>query len=172
MRPYSGKGGIAAGHLPVSMTANELGDYLRTQIPLTVAMGVVVRELSAERVCLTAPLAPNINHHQTAFGGSVAALAVLSGWALLHARLASRPRPVSLVIQRQQLDYLAPVDAAFEAVCRAPLAADWDRFVHTLDTRGRARLELQASVHCQGRTAASFTGQYVAVAAVDPPQRA
>ena len=84
-------------------------------------------EVSEARVCLTAPLRPNTNHHQTAFGGSVAALAILSGWALLHARLASRRAAVSLVIQRQQLEYLLPVAAAFEAICPAPPAAEWER---------------------------------------------
>lgn len=147
------------------MTANDLCDYLRTHIPLSAAMGVGVLELSEARVCLTAPLRPNTNHHQTAFGGSVAALAILSGWALLHARLASRRPAVSLVIQRQQLEYLLPVAAAFDAICPAPPAAEWGRFTRTLDARGRARLELIASIHCLGRTAASFRGQYVAVAA-------
>jgi thioesterase domain-containing protein len=147
------------------MTTGELATYLRSSIPLAAAMDLSVLEVCDARVRLAAPLPPNRNHHQTAFGGSVAALAVLAGWSWLHARLALHCPRVSLVIQRQELDYREPVDGDFEAICVAPAVEAWDRFVQTLLARGRARLGLAASVLCRGREAASFRGQYVAVAA-------
>src|SRR5581483_6434170 len=65
----------------------EIEQYLHRHIPLSAAMGVRVRAASPERVELAAPLAPNINHHETLFGGSGAAIATLSAWTLVNIRL-------------------------------------------------------------------------------------
>jgi thioesterase domain-containing protein len=146
------------------MTAAELGAYLDAHIPLTRALAIEVVEVNDRRVRLAAPLAPNLNHRQTAFGGSVASLAILAGWSWLHARLATPTPPPRLVIQRQQMDYLAPVDDAFEAVCVAPPEEAWQRFSQALARRGRGRLELAAEIRCRERLVAAFRGLYVAVA--------
>jgi thioesterase domain-containing protein len=133
-------------------------------IPLTRALGVEVVEVSEQRVRLAAPLAPNRNHRQTAFGGSVASLALLSGWGWLHARLAAVAPATGLVIQRQETDYLLPIDDAFEAVCSAPSEVAWQRFAQALAERGRGRLELACEIRCRGQLAATFRGLYVATA--------
>jgi thioesterase domain-containing protein len=70
------------------MSPATLQAYLHEHIPLTRALAVEVVEVGLQRVQLAAPLAPNRNHRQTAFGGSVASLAMLAGWSWLHARLA------------------------------------------------------------------------------------
>ena len=146
------------------MTAEELGAYLRTHIPLTRALGVEVLELSDAVVRLGAPLVPNVNHRQTAFGGSVACLAILSAWGWLHARL-ERDAPGSrLVIQRQAIEYLMPIGAPFTASCAAPRPDAWHRFSRTFASRRRARIELAAEVRCGESIAATFTGSYVALA--------
>jgi thioesterase domain-containing protein len=145
------------------MTPGELAAYLRDNIPLTTALAVEVIDVSDSAVRLRAPLAPNRNHRQTAFGGSVAALAVLAGWGWLHARLVARAVPVRLVIQRQELDYLAPIASDFIATCAAPEDAAWNRFARALDTRGRARIELAVTVTCGEVLAARFSGAYVAL---------
>ncbi|HXQ32212.1 MAG TPA: YiiD C-terminal domain-containing protein [Steroidobacteraceae bacterium] len=144
------------------MTAAELAAYIDAHIPLARALGVQVVEVSEKRVRLAAPLAPNLNHQQTAFGGSVASLALLSGWAWLHARLATQAPRVRLVIQRQQTDYLVPIDDVFEAVCSAPSDVAWRAFSRALAERGRGRVELTAEIRCRSRLAATFRGLYVA----------
>lgn len=146
------------------MTKTELQHYLTTHIPLTRALALEVLEVSDERVALRAPLAPNLNHRQTAFGGSVAALAVLAGWGWLHGRLAGFAPGCRLVIQRQVVDYLLPIDAEFTAECAAPAASDWYRFTRTLGLRGRGRIDLSVSVICREQLAARFQGAYVALA--------
>ena len=55
-------------------------EYLYEHIPLSKAMGVEVVEAVSDRVLLKAPLAPNINHRETVFGGSASALCILSAW--------------------------------------------------------------------------------------------
>ena len=60
------------------MNAVQLEEYLRERIPLSRAMAVEVRAADATGVELYAPLAPNINHRDTVFGGSASAVAILA----------------------------------------------------------------------------------------------
>jgi thioesterase domain-containing protein len=135
--------------------------YLHQQIPLSAAMGVRVRMATPERVRLAAPLAPNINHNETAFGGSAAALATLSAWALLHLRLARAGLQARLVIQRSSMEYEHPIPGDFDAVCHFMDEPAWERFQVTLARRGRARLTLAAHLVCDARRMAAFEGDFV-----------
>jgi thioesterase domain-containing protein len=60
------------------MELAELERYLHQHIPLSEAMQVSVVEVHPEHVVLSAPLAPNINHRETVFGGSASAVAILA----------------------------------------------------------------------------------------------
>jgi thioesterase domain-containing protein len=138
--------------------------YLYQYIPLSAAMGVEVRTARVEHVKLAAPLAPNVNHTETVFGGSAAALATLSAWTLLHLRLEDARLDARLVIQRSQMEYEKPIPGDFEAVCDFGDDSAWDRFRKMLARYGRARLTLAAHlVHAQDRVA-SFEGDFVALA--------
>ncbi|WP_436054037.1 YiiD C-terminal domain-containing protein [Phenylobacterium sp. LjRoot225] len=50
------------------------------------AMQVEVIAAKTDATILRAPLEPNINHRETAFGGSVSALAILSDASLWNCR--------------------------------------------------------------------------------------
>ena len=126
-------------------------------------MGVRVRAASPERVELAAPLAPNINHHETLFGGSGAAIATLSAWTLVNIRLRHAGVRARLVIQRNAMSYDAPIDGDFVAVCEKPAEDLWARFMTTLERRGRGRVTLQARLVYEGHPAASFEGDFVAL---------
>jgi thioesterase domain-containing protein len=137
--------------------------YLHQYIPLSAAMGVQVRAASVAHVKLAAPLAPNVNHTETVFGGSAAALATLSAWTLLHLRLEDAGLDARLVIQRSRMEYERPIPGDFEAQCDFADEAAWERFRTTLARRGRARLTLTARlVHLSDRVA-SFEGEFVAL---------
>ena len=69
-------------------------------------MEVTVVEASPHQVVLSAPLAPNINHRDTVFGGSASAVAILAAWSMLHLRLSAEGLGSRLVIQRNTMDYL------------------------------------------------------------------
>jgi len=135
--------------------------YLHQQIPLCAAMGVRVRMATPERVQLAAPLAPNVNHNETVFGGSAAALATLCAWALLHLRTASAGLQARLVIQRSSIEYEQPIPGDFEAVCRFSDELAWERFRSTLVRRGRARVTLSAHLVHDARRMATFEGDFV-----------
>jgi thioesterase domain-containing protein len=138
--------------------------YLYENIPLSEAMGVQVKVATADQVLLWAPLQPNINHHQTVFGGSGAVLATLSAWTLLHLRLQHEQPGAQLVIQRSSMEYDRPIPGDFEAVCRFADDTAWSRFRSMLERRGRARITLNAYLLHSALEMGSFVGDFVAIA--------
>lgn len=141
----------------------EVEQYLHKHIPLTVAMGVRVKMASPGRVELAAPLAPNINHHETVFGGSASALATLSAWSLVHVGLRHAEMEAVIVIQRNVMSYEEPIHGDFSAVCTLIDDTAWQRFLKTLQRRGRARITMNAHLTFEGRQVASFEGDFVAL---------
>ena len=137
----------------------QLQELLAQEIPLTRAMGVEVLDYDGYGLVLSAPLAPNINHEWTAFGGSLYTLLVLAGWGLLMLRLREEIGDKHIVIQQGHVEYLRPVAKDFTA--RASLPQDFERFLHTYRRHGRARLVIEAVVPGEDGPAASFSGRYV-----------
>ncbi len=145
------------------MDATALQDYLHRHIPVSQAMGITVVSASLAAIELRAALGPNLNHRSTAFGGSVASLAVLAGWSLLRLGLDSfKPIP-QIVIQRSNMEYMLPIAADFDAVCVRPDDAAWDRFLRAFVRRGRGRLELDVAVSVGMERAAHLTAGFVAI---------
>ncbi|MDR3472686.1 MAG: YiiD C-terminal domain-containing protein [Devosia sp.] len=145
------------------MTPAELETYLHTHIPLSRAMSVGVVTIAADRVVLSAPLAPNINHRATVFGGSASAVAILAAWSLLHLRLTAAGFTSRLVIQRNTMDYLAPIAGDFIATGHLASETDWPAFTRLLARRGRARIGVDAVVEFEGREAGRLHGDFVAL---------
>jgi len=137
--------------------------YLHAHIPISRAMGIAVSEASPVMVALRAPLEPNVNHRSTGFGGSAASVAILACWTLAHLRVTATGRPTRVVIQRGETDYLLPIRGAFSATCRLDDEATWERFERTLLRRGRARIELSATVTSEDVIVAEFRASYVAI---------
>ena len=149
--------------MTVEASEQRVQRYLHQYIPLSAAMGVQVRMATIEHVKLAAPLAPNINHTETVFGGSGAALATLSAWTLLHLRLEEAQLDARLVIQRSWMEYEKPIPGDFEAVCDFGDHVAWERFQGTFARRGRARLTLPAKLVYSKTQVASFEGEFVAL---------
>jgi thioesterase domain-containing protein len=149
----------------VLVSASGLEQHLHQSIPLSRAMQVSVLEIGAEHVLLAAPLAPNINHLGTVFGGSACTLATLAGWSLLHCRLQPFLPAANLVLQSSSMNYERPITGAFRA--RAQLAPDasWELFRRTLERRGRARIAVSAQLLAGDGAAGHFSGEFVALAA-------
>ena len=138
--------------------------YLREHIPLSAAMGCRVLRASREEVLLEAPLTPNLNHRDTAFGGSLSALAILAGWAMVHFRLRGEGLHVRTVIQESSVRYNAPVHGAFRARCGEPSPRAWERFVRAVRRRGKGRIQVSVQLTSGGEPVADYSGTYVALA--------
>ena len=146
------------------MDAPTLERYLHARIPLSQAMQVSVVEASDARIVLRAPLAPNINHRETAFGGSVSAIAILSAWSLLHTRLRHAGVEARLVIQRNTVHYDAPIEGPFTATASGPAEGGWETFLRTFARRGKARIAVSSVLEVGDLVAARFEGHFVALA--------
>jgi thioesterase domain-containing protein len=117
---------------------------LMDAMPPVNAMAVKVASLSADRVCLQAPLAANVNDKGCAFGGSIAGVMTLAGWALLRAR--TLDLPVEVYVADSQIRYLAPLYQGIEAQAWLLDASLWQPALQRLRERGKASLEVQAQV--------------------------
>ena len=144
------------------MTEAELETYLHDHIPLSRAMAVRVVSIADGKVILGAPLGPNINHRDTVFGGSASALAILSAWSLLHLRLLAAGQPSRLVIQRNSMDYLAPIAGDFTATATIGAETNWDGFLRMLTRKGIARITVGAELNYEGAIAGRLSGEFVA----------
>ncbi|MCL7462397.1 YiiD C-terminal domain-containing protein [Pseudomonas sp. NW5] len=140
-----------------------LETLLHDAIPLTRAMGLKVLGWQDHELRLSVPLAPNINHTGSMFGGSLYSSVVLAGWGWLTLRL--REAGIEdgvIVIKGGQIDYPLPVIADAQAVCAAPPEDEWRRFEALYRRRGLARLYLDSRiVDAEGAVAVTLRGEYV-----------
>lgn len=149
------------------MSPAELEAYLHAHIPLSKAMQVSVRMADDAAVVLAAPLAPNINHRETVFGGSASAVAILAAWSLLHTRIQSAAIESSLVKQRNSMDYGLPITGDFTA--RSFLSNEaqaWPAFLRILARKGRGRIAVEAVLEQEGREVGRLEGEFVALGAL------
>lgn len=146
--------------------ASELEAFLRREIPLSRTMEVSVPRLDEEGLELSAPLAPNLNHKRTAFGGSLYSLAVLAAWGTVRQILREGRLKAHVVISEGGLSYLKPVAGEFRALCPRPAAPEVARFRQALLRKGKARLALRCEVRPAGDpagpAAAVFQGTFAA----------
>ena len=116
-----------------------------------------------DQVVLSAPLAPNINHRETVFGGSASALATLSAWTLLHTRLAGAGFGCTVVIRRSIVTYDKAITCDFTASAIAPSSEAWQRLIRALQRKGRGRITISSVFVQNGRAAGQFEGDFVAL---------
>lgn len=143
----------------------ELEQYLHEHIPLSKAMGVSVVSAEEDIVILRAPLAPNINHRETVFGGAASALAILAAWSLLHTRLRRAGLVSRLVIQRNTMEYERPILGDFTARASIEQPAAWSNFTRMLARKGKARITVSSVLEQAGQVVGRFTGEFVALGA-------
>jgi thioesterase domain-containing protein len=148
-----------------AVTSSELQTYLHEHIPLSAAMQVQVEMATPERILLGAPLAPNINHRDTVFGGSASALAILAAWSLLHVKLSAGGYRTRLVIQRNSMNYEQAILGYFTAHATSPGEEQWKAFTRMLERKGRARISVSSVLLCEGQEVGRFEGEFVALGA-------
>ena len=151
------------------MHEKELELFLRSRIPLSAAMAVEVRTASPAAVVIFAPLAPNLNHRDTAFGGSVSAVAILAAWSVLYVRMQAEGLEGRIVIRRNAMSYDRPIADDFTARAAAPDAADWARFRMTLARNRTARIRVDALVESGGDRAGKLEGEFAVIPAAAVP---
>jgi thioesterase domain-containing protein len=151
------------------MTANRLAllqALLHREVPLSGHMGVAAESYDGANLVLSAELAPNINIHGTAFGGSMYSLAALCGWALLRLRLEDLSLDAEVVVGSARMDYRRPVRSRLiaRATCKE---RDFDAFAERVRSSRRAGVEVPVVLgglrDGEWFEAAAFTGTYATV---------
>jgi thioesterase domain-containing protein len=141
---------------------HDVNAYLARHVPITQAMGIRFRSFDGDGVLLTAPLAPNINDKGMAFGGTLASLLALAGWALTDLVLRRAGMAADVIIASSRIEYRLPVTGEIRVRCPLPAAAEVERLLGDFGRRRRARWELEAFVEGAGGPAAVSRALYVA----------
>jgi thioesterase domain-containing protein len=147
----------------VKVPAFEL--FLHEMIPLAKAMGVGVQVSDDRALVLTAPKEQNKNSLNTAFGGSLVALATLAGygvvWELMR-REKETDKPVwHIVVKESRAAYRRPVIGDLRAICERPAQAAIAEFKDALARYGKARLNLRAAIVEDGFVAVDVQAAFV-----------
>ena len=143
-----------------------LRQTLRTEMPVTQHLGIEVASYRGGVLTLRAPLAANVNHKGTAFGGSLNAIATLACWGVLWLALGESGVAGEAVIQDSSVRYLRPVADDFTARAGPPDPEAFQRLLAAIRRRGRGRIGLSAEVLDAGGVAVNFSGRYVVHAPV------
>jgi thioesterase domain-containing protein len=142
------------------MSAQQLEAYLHERIPLTRAMAVEVRAASVDGVEVFAPLAPNINHRDTVFGGSASAVAIVAAWSALHVRMRAAGLDVRLVIRRNTMSYALPITTGFTATAASPTGEAWQKLLAAVQRGRPARVHVAARLYCEGELVGDLDGEF------------
>lgn len=146
---------------------DEFSQQVGKAIPLLQSMELRFAELSERNLRVDMPLAPNINDKQTGFGGSISALATITGWAIvtLWLKRQSHQHPVpeqyEVMVAESHIRYLAPATGDMYAMATVDNTT-MNAFGSTLQSRGAAGVTLQVSIEQSGSPVALFTGTYQA----------
>lgn len=146
-----------------TMLGSELEALLKRQIPISEHLAIGQLQLHENTLTLQLPLAPNRNHKQTLFGGSLYAAGALSCYGLFLAGLRTEQIPTeNIVISQGEMSYLAPVDTDALVVAKWSSQPEREQFFKTLRTKHKARVQMKAQIFVQQKVCAEFTGQFVA----------
>jgi len=147
--------------MPAHLSAGELESFIHEKIPVSRLMGVRVESSGSGHLVLTAPLDVNHNHLGTAFGGSLATVATLAGYAALW--MALEDREAHIVIRRSSLEYKLPVRGEIRALCEIPNGKPAGTFRKTFERHEKARMNLTVAIVEDGRECVTFSGDFVAL---------
>ena len=127
-------------------------------------MGVKVAEIGRAQLVLEAPLAENINHLGTAFGGSLHALPTLACYSTLWLLMHEAGIEGHVVIKQSEVKYRQPVKGRLRAVAFRPTQELTTQFLADFRRHKKARMLLTAVVEGEnGQTAVEFSGIFVSI---------
>lgn len=150
------------------MDKRALSQYLKTHIPITNALGIEVVEGSEESVILQAPLAPNINHRDSAFGGSISSILITACWSYLRILFDDEPEIPTIVVSRSGTDFLNPIRETLVAEVIIPEKSDLNHLLDMYQRFGKGRITLRAAIQSNGDLGAYFEGDFVVIKPNNP----
>lgn len=146
-----------------AMTTAALAEILEAGILLTGFMGVTVQHYDGLELRLAAPYDPNRNHKGAAFGGSLAALAVVTGWSMIELLRRERGLDAEVVIAQLETRYLAPVTTTLISHCTRPPIEIMDALFSEFVTCGKAAIELAITIDGERPGSVTSRARYVLI---------
>lgn len=131
-------------------------------IPLSQYMQLNISSFDGNTLCCTAPLAPNINLHQSMFAGSIYTLATLTGWGMLYLQLQAAGLSGHQVLADANIRYIKPINAAPEARC---VLQQCSGDLSLLAEGKKAVQHIRVGIYCDNSLAAEFSGRYAVLPA-------
>ncbi len=128
-------------------------------------MGIEVEKYDGNILRLSAPLTPNINDKQTAFGGSLFCVCVLSCWGMVYLKTQEKAITCNQVVTDSNISYLKPVGGKIIAECKSPSNEELESFFSAYEAKGKSKISLQSKIVCDNKTAVNFSGQYAIISA-------
>lgn len=126
-------------------------------IPLSAFMQLHIEHFDGYQLQCSAPLAPNINLHQTMFAGSIYTLATLTGWGLLYLQLQSLGLSGMQVLADASIRYFKPIRSMPQAICRM---SDTRGDLRALANGLKVQQHIRVVLYCDGERCAEFNGRY------------
>lgn len=145
------------------MQADDLGQLLLSEIPISNEMGIGKFKLEKNQFSFELPLQPNINHKGTLFGGSLYSAGALSCYGLFLSGLRQQSVGTNnIVIGEGTMKYLAPVDANARVQAFWNSESEREQFFKTLAAKNKARVLMRAQILVNEKVCAEFSGHFVA----------
>jgi thioesterase domain-containing protein len=127
--------------------SKKLKQFFIDHLPITQFMGLEVESYDGDTLILTAPLEPNINDKQTAFGGSLYNTAVMACWGMIYLKTQEKNIQCNQVVTEGSMKYIAPVDGRIRAICHSPSEDELTSFFEHFERKGKARISLEAAIY-------------------------
>ena len=152
--------------------SEKLKQFFIDHLPITQFMGLEVESYDGGTLILTAPLEPNINDKQTAFGGSLYNTAVMACWGMIYLKTQENNIHCNQVVTEGSMKYIAPVVGRIRAICHAPSEEELTGFFEHFERKGKARIGLEAAIYNdtgvmkidpEAKPSVKFSGQYAII---------
>lgn len=133
---------------------------VRDEIPMLSYMNTALSAWDGQILRIDAPLAPNTNDKGTAFAGSLATLATVTGWAALTLWAKTQYVPCFVAVAQSQIRYQKPVMGDFYAIASLPSAEALAGLQARISSHGRGRVSVQVVLQSAGEDALSVESSY------------
>lgn len=145
----------------MSQREQNFEETLFQRIPQTKNLGIHIAKMEEHQLTVNGNFLLNKNHLDIVFGGSIAAISITTAWSLVQSKIEQAGLKGSLVIKRQEIDYLLPVKTDFECVASFQSADDWEQFKGIYQQNGRAKIIVMAKVISEAKVTSRFQGVFV-----------
>lgn len=144
----------------MSRNNRALENLLYRHIPITKSLGIHVAGYSGSRLVVQAPLAINANHYGTAFAGSIGALLMLGGLAIIRLKLADMGLRAHIMLVKSRILYLHPVATDIEVSCELASELTASRIRQQWKRRSTMNVQVQGGVQAASGIAVKYAGCY------------